>query len=406
MRILSRQSCILGAVLFAVGCGADVSDPPDLRGGEGGSEAGGGSAKGGSTKNAGGTNNKGGNPSTAQSTGTGGKVGATTGAGGSSEKGGSDGSGGRTKAKGGSGGDESGGRDGEGGSSVSAKGGALAGGNTGKGGSSSGTGGASGSGGKSVGSGGKTSEAGGAQNRGGSPGAGGTPAAGGVQNRGGSPGVGGAGTGGEKPGTGGSTPATSTCTEAQKTLNGNATGTYCGLSYEYWSDGGSASMIMKPGGFSVNFSVPNNNFLGRMGVRPGTGNETFTYQAQYAPKGNSYLAIYGWTRNPLVEYYIVESYGTYNPSSAASKKGSATCNGGSYTLASNSRTGPSIEGNTTFQQYWSVRDSKRTSGDISIKCHFDAWKAAGMNMGSMYEVTMVVEGYHSSETADVKLSVK
>lgn len=165
-------------------------------------------------------------------------------------------------------------------------------------------------------------------------------------------------------------------------------------------------MIMKPGGFSVNFSVPNNNFLGRMGVRPGTGNETFTYQATYAPKGNSYLAIYGWTRSPLVEYYIVESYGSYNPASAATKKGSATCDGGTYTLASNSRTGPSIDGNTTFQQYWAVRDSKRTSGDISIKCHFDAWKAAGMNMGSMYEITMVVEGYHSSETADVKLSIK
>jgi len=230
--------------------------------------------------------------------------------------------------------------------------------------------------------------------------------------------TGGAATGGSKAATGGSKAATggstgngnttisSTCSEAQKTLNGNATGTYCGLTYEYWSDGGSGTMIMKPGGFSVNFSVPNNNFLGRMGVRPGTGNETFTYQAQYAPAGNSYLAIYGWTKNPLVEYYIVESYGSYNPSSQASKKGSATCDGGSYTLASNSRTGPSIEGNSTFQQYWAVRDSKRTSGDISIKCHFDAWKAAGMNMGSMYEVTMVVEGYHSSESADVKLSIK
>lgn len=54
------------------------------------------------------------------------------------------------------------------------------------------------------------------------------------------------------------------------------------------------------------------------------------YSGTYQPNGNSYLSVYGWTLNPLIEYYIVESYGSYNPSSAAARKGSVNCDGAVY----------------------------------------------------------------------------
>jgi hypothetical protein len=117
------------------------------------------------------------------------------------------------------------------------------------------------------------------------------------------------------------------------------------------------------------------------------------------------LSVYGWTKNPLVEYYIIESWGSWKPPGSASSKGTITTDGGTYDIFQNSRTGPSIEGNTTFQQFWSVRQSKHTSGIITCGNHFSAWESKGMRMGNLYEVSFVVEGYQSSGNADVTMSM-
>ena len=61
----------------------------------------------------------------------------------------------------------------------------------------------------------------------------------------------------------------------------------------------------------------------------------------------------------------------------------------------------SIQGDTTFKQYWSVRTSKRTSGTISVTEHFKAWESLGMPMGKIYETALNVEGYQSNGWADV-----
>jgi endo-1,4-beta-xylanase len=111
-----------------------------------------------------------------------------------------------------------------------------------------------------------------------------------------------------------------------------------------------------------------------------------SYTATYAPTGNSYLSIYGWTRNPLVEYYIVENFGTYDPSSAATVKGSVTADGSTYKILQTTRTNqPSIDGTATFQQYWSVRAGKRSSGSVDVGKHFAAWEALGMKLGTSFD---------------------
>jgi endo-1,4-beta-xylanase len=201
-----------------------------------------------------------------------------------------------------------------------------------------------------------------------------------------------------------------------QTITENATGTHDGYDYELWFDNrgnvGTGSMTLSSGGtFSCKWEKAE-NFLARKGKK---FNETKTfrqlgdikleYSCDYNPQGNSYMCVYGWTVDPLVEFYIVENYGTWRPPGSGFIE-TVTIDGESYDIFKMTRKNqPSIKGTATFDQYWSVCNTQRTSGTIPVSKHFKQWKRHGLKMGKMNEVAFCIEGYQSSGSAAITKNI-
>ncbi|KAH0382767.1 endo-1,4-beta-xylanase, partial [Aureobasidium melanogenum] len=151
----------------------------------------------------------------------------------------------------------------------------------------------------------------------------------------------------------------------------------------------------------------NGDFVTGLGWSTGAA-RSITYSASYTASGGSYLSVYGWINSPQAEYYIVESYGSYNPcgagQSGVTQLGTVSSDGGVYTVCTDTRTNePSITGTSTFTQYWSVRQTKRTSGTVTTGNHFAYWAKYGFGNSYNFQV-MAVEAFSGTGSASVTVS--
>jgi hypothetical protein len=182
-------------------------------------------------------------------------------------------------------------------------------------------------------------------------------------------------------------------------------GTVGGQDWFLWFMNGSGCMTTfdtPSGAFSAQWNNPG-DFLARLGF---WFDETQTFEqlgevgadirfTRQGSAGFSFIGIYGWTVNPLIEYYIVEDSFGNGPAQPANTglRGNFSMDGAQYNIYSGNRVNTiSILGTpANFTQVLSVRQNPRQCGHVSISEHFRQWERMGIDLGFAKEAKILVE---------------
>lgn len=200
------------------------------------------------------------------------------------------------------------------------------------------------------------------------------------------------------------------CAATDRPACARGTGTHDGYFYTSWRDSGSACMTLgEQGRYAVAWDLrPSGNLVVGKGWSTGAANRAVGYRAAaFEPGSNGYLTLYGWTTDPLIEYYVVDSWGSAftPPGEDAAVLGTVESDGGTYRIYRTRRVDkPSIRGTQTFYQYWSVRTSRRTQGadnTITFANHVAAWRSHGLELGTMDYQVLATEGFGSRGRSEV-----
>jgi len=182
---------------------------------------------------------------------------------------------------------------------------------------------------------------------------------------------------------------------AATTICNSQTGNSGGMYYQMWTNGqGSACMTLNSSNsYSTSWSGVG-DFVDGVGWNPGS-NQTVSFSGNLSANGGTTLvSLYGWSTNPLVEYYVEEDY-VGSPNTSGQYMGQMTSDGGTYNIYEHQQVNqPCITGNNcTFQQYLAIRTSPVSSGTITTQNFFNAWASHGMNLGTMNYQILATEAW-------------
>ncbi|HTX74986.1 MAG TPA: glycoside hydrolase family 11 protein [Terracidiphilus sp.] len=184
---------------------------------------------------------------------------------------------------------------------------------------------------------------------------------------------------------------------AQTEVYNNGTGTNNGYFYSLYTSSGTATMTLTDDYGGGNYSISWSNvgdMVGGKGWNPG-GSRSVGYNVG-AANGYNNISVYGWTTNPLVEYYICEFGSLYTGN--ATYKGSVSSDGHTYNTYEHEQVNqPSIIGTATFEQYldnWGG-SSIGSNHYVTTGNHFSAWSNKGMPMGTFNYMILGTESYNN-----------
>jgi endo-1,4-beta-xylanase len=173
----------------------------------------------------------------------------------------------------------------------------------------------------------------------------------------------------------------------------NQTGTNGGMYYQMFLSGGSACITLNSANsYSTSWSGIG-DFVAGVGWNPGNTSAKSFSGSMSASGGTSLMSLYGWSTNPLVEYYVMEDY-VGSPPTAGTFMGTVSSDGGTYNIYEHQQVNqPSIQGTATFEQYLAIRTSPTTSGTITFQNFVSAWASHGMNLGTMNYQILATESF-------------
>jgi endo-1,4-beta-xylanase len=157
------------------------------------------------------------------------------------------------------------------------------------------------------------------------------------------------------------------------------------------------------GAYSTSWNVKSGgNYVAGKGWSTGSAGRKIGYNAgAFSQDGTNWLGVYGWTKNPLIEYYVIDAWGDWRPNYGASL-GTVTTDGGTYDIYKADKiNADNITGvKQNFTQFFSVRrtktrvDANAANNLITFGNHVNAWKNKGLNLGTTWDYqVLVTEAY-------------
>jgi endo-1,4-beta-xylanase len=158
-------------------------------------------------------------------------------------------------------------------------------------------------------------------------------------------------------------------------INEESTGTSNGFFWSLYREGGSGSITQgSAGNFAISYSNVN-DIVGGKGWNPGSA-RTIGYNIGALSGSYNFVGIYGWTTNPLIEYYVAEKGNVTGGTSF----GSVSSDGHTYSCYKSQRVNaPSIIGTATFWQYKDTWGGAPTAQNRSVTManHINNWRSRG-----------------------------